>query len=153
MDVSNNYITMCDMAQEIQDGYKPSAGDFAVRACEYGHYTIGLVSWNYSEWCLWWSLLDGTDGIILRGSNSQERYLDRLIWIPRQDQLQDMITGDLYGWPVSGIDNIDRLEFFNDFARDLNNSRTMSMEQLWLAFVMKEKYGKVWNNECWEVSK
>jgi len=27
-----------------------------------------------------------------------------------------------------------------------------SMEQLWLAFVMKEKYGKVWNGEDWEVA-
>ena len=26
-----------------------------------------------------------------------------------------------------------------------------SMEQLWLAFVMKKKYGKVWNGEEWEV--
>jgi len=25
-----------------------------------------------------------------------------------------------------------------------------SMEQLWLAFVMKEKFDKVWNGEDWE---
>ena len=25
----------------------------------------------------------------------------------------------------------------------------LSMEQLWLAFVMKEKYGKVWDGETW----
>jgi len=24
-----------------------------------------------------------------------------------------------------------------------------SMEQLWLAFVMKEKYNKIWNGENW----
>ena len=149
MDISNNYITMCDMAQEIQDGYKPSAGDFAVRACEYGHYTIGLVSWRYNQNNLWWSLLDGTDGITL-SDNNQERYLEKLIWIPRQDQLQEVIK-DCVG-SARELANMFH-PFINETPWNQIYPLRNSMEQLWLAFVMKEKYGKIWDNERWEVSK
>ena len=30
-------------------------------------------------------------------------------------------------------------------------SNKWSMEQLWFAFVMKEKYGKVWDGESWKI--
>ena len=68
------------------------------------------------------------------------------VWLPRQDQLQEMVDGD-------DIDKRNRLMSF-DYA--LSNSSNpvdwhirYSMEQLWLAFVMKEKYNKVWTNNEW----
>ena len=71
-----------------------------------------------------------------------------LIWLPRQDQLQRMVqfSGGL----------LNQLWHFKDFCFARDNGYNFeyilslnSMEQLWLAFVMKEKYNKFWNNEKW----
>ena len=69
----------------------------------------------------------------------------RNIWLPRQDQLQEMVCG---GWGLQTI--CTRIEEFSK-ASDGGVSITIdgSMEQLWLAFVMKEKYNKIWNGEEW----
>uniref|UniRef100_A0A6M3KXA7 Uncharacterized protein n=1 Tax=viral metagenome TaxID=1070528 RepID=A0A6M3KXA7_9ZZZZ len=65
--------------------------------------------------------------------------------LERQDQLQAMVKLNLPELEMS----------FHDFclhsiyARDARY--LLSMEQLWLAFVMKENYGKIWENEKWVV--
>jgi len=72
------------------------------------------------------------------------------IELPTQDQLQEMLGNELG----------ELLELLNKYSLyyiDDNGIRSdfwfvhrlTSMEQLWLAFVMKEKYGKVWNGENW----
>ena len=58
----------------------------------------------------------------------------------RQDQLQEM-----FGYNKRSLRLI---EMFSDFAFD-NIKHFKSYEQLWLAFVMKEKYNKVWNGYDW----
>lgn len=67
-----------------------------------------------------------------------------------QDQLQEMI-GDT---PVYNIKNsmFSVLDDFRNFAfaTAFKESIPLTMEQLWLAFVMKEKYGKIWNGKEWE---
>ena len=71
------------------------------------------------------------------------------IWLPRQDQLQAMADGtggfyhtlrELQGFAQSVI---------NDIEGKHGNRGLNSMEQLWLAFVMSELYGKIWNGENW----
>jgi hypothetical protein len=67
------------------------------------------------------------------------------IWLPRQDQLQEMLDSDL---PFILVD-------FYYFARDdvpAISVEFTTMEQLWLAFVMKEKYNKVWSGTEWVTS-
>lgn len=65
-------------------------------------------------------------------------------WLPHQDQLQEMIC-----------DSRDALTLFCNthsivcFEWKYYEQFTV-MEQLWLAFVMKEKYNKIWNGEDWE---
>ena len=66
----------------------------------------------------------------------------------RQDQLQKMIEG----MEVSiRLRNNGRWELTvsEDCMGPLEIAFFSSAEQLWLAFVMKEKYGKVWNGEEW----
>ncbi len=68
------------------------------------------------------------------------------IWLPRQDELQAMFGG--YGvrqltqcfFRFACSINCDELEYTQIFT---------SMEQLWLAFVMKEKFKKKWNGTEW----
>ncbi len=74
--------------------------------------------------------------------------LDKAIWLPRQDQLQEMVNSDgvnKYNPPAM----LDRLL---EFAREYDVGFTVgsSMEQLWLAFVMREKYNKTWSGEEWK---
>ena len=82
---------------------------------------------------------------------------ERTVWLPRQDQLQEMVQGEReICWLI---------DVFTVFAKDAvfdmdspsgaitTNStyaqQFTSMEQLWLAFVEKENYGKVWDGEDW----
>ena len=62
--------------------------------------------------------------------------------LERQGQLQEMIKDKFKGWTYAGV-----LNALQSFCFEISNYD--SMEQLWLAFVMKEKYGKVWNGKEW----
>lgn len=67
---------------------------------------------------------------------------DSSIWLPRQDQLQDMVD---WSKDITLIKLI-----YNWVALSVNYaSQFTSMEQLWLAFVMKEKFNKVWDKTAW----
>lgn len=59
------------------------------------------------------------------------------VWLPRQDQLQEMVST--------------HLDFLMGKISDFwgNTPGHGSMEQLWLAFVMKEKYNKIWLENEW----
>ena len=68
-----------------------------------------------------------------------------ILW--RQDQLQEMLH-------CSIGEGMNRLwAYFHEWFCKIGavEYSKSSWEQLWLAFVMKEKYGKVWNGEEWEV--
>jgi len=67
----------------------------------------------------------------------------------RQDQLQKIWQDEFNNGPFTGM-----IDEFYDWVRNLspyNNPDYLewSMEQLWLAFVMKEKYSKTWNGKDW----
>jgi hypothetical protein len=101
------------------------------------------------------------------GDKSFFGYYERLngmVWLPRQDQLQDMLKDKIrynhkntYGYvkgpaPEGFIAGCLHQEFhkfmvYEDqyiFCEAFN-----SMEQLWLAFVMHEKYNKRWDGKEW----
>ncbi len=73
-----------------------------------------------------------------------------------QDQLQEMI---LKSFPQDEQDSMNIMvvildEFQNWVLNDCSGldwsySGRVSMEQLWLSYVMKVKYGKVWSGEDW----
>lgn len=72
-----------------------------------------------------------------------------LFQLERQDQLQEMIfynKNDKSAYLRSMYLNI---VVFNGFVQR-QAYLFSSMEQLWLAFVMKEKYNKIWNGENWK---
>ena len=61
--------------------------------------------------------------------------------LERQDQLQKMVKSDK--------DIFHQLGSLCNFIFTAYVGILTSMEQLWLAFVMKEKYNKVWDGETW----
>ena len=67
------------------------------------------------------------------------------IWLPTQSQLQGMVLPSKCNayWLVNQMNCM----CTNDNAYGLCGNP--SMEQLWLAFVMKEKYQKTWGGKDW----
>ncbi len=154
MDTSEQYIKMCD-CPEIQDGHKIDDGDFYFRK---------LPSEEIGDWYI--SYTSQVDDYTEEHPDQWDYLHSKIIWLPRQDQLQEM------AWHVTGVgysSDLDLLTDFNNFCFPLDDLGIMphhrsviaaenkdkyirqltSMEQLWLAFVMKEKYSKVWNGTEW----
>ena len=133
MDISEVYIKMCEQAREIQVTRKLGS-DF-----EEGDY---FCKGNTISLHIAWEAMDGS------------------IWLPRQDQLQDMVATDLgslimrwcnWLFPKSTSNEkswsvYDEKTGFTEFnlsftiGDGIPEGKLTSMEQLWLAFVMKEKY-------------
>jgi len=123
MDKIEKYIKMCKKAIKIRKEWKPCFGDLA-----YELTTKSVVQ---------------ISGHAVHAFKENPFRMADYIWLPRQDQLQEMISKEsiyligrfhswFYSYPHSG-----------GSEKPLN----ATLEQLWLAFVMHEKYGKVWNEE------
>ena len=163
MDTTETYIKMCSKAEEIQGQWQPQIGDY-----------VG------GEW-----FIDNDDTIglcykgIIKRLNPEGKSdcvdtggnifwcIKSHIWLPRQDQLQEMVDEEdktLVG-SYEGV-LLDRFVHFCYLitAKDIDSgfvhekwekkrvvASCRSMEQLWLAFVRSEKYNKVWDGENWIV--
>ena len=133
MDTSEKYILMSSKAKKILGKSLWLAGDFyayriparVIENSDKDAYPVGVFSGNYRDYGM------TTDG---EPFNS---------WIPlyRQDQLQKMVDDyNIY----SQISRFDKWTHDVAFYQGVQWS---SMEQLWLAFVMHEKYQKQWDKE------
>jgi hypothetical protein len=136
MDTSGKYIKMCEKAVEIQKYWELKEDD--------GHEFI---------YCL-------EDSCLIECGDEGYDFCQQLgcsefnwIWLPRQDELQKMISPDFFKQHQFFSTYISQMLDWDVF---LGQSRFgeywelfQSWEQLWLAFVMKEKYNKIWNGEDW----
>jgi len=123
MDTTEIYIKMCQQAKEIQEHVNFTSGDFVY--CIKNGKTVVLY-FNAGNGSPPWYYTD----------------IETSIFLPRQDQLQEMIGGS---W-------MDILGDFNEWSKGVPRDKqpmSKSMEQIWLYFVMKEKYNKYWNGEDW----
>lgn len=124
MDTSEQYIKMCKEAKEIQVRWRPAEGDYYfVKGTKDMIKILNHTGFAMFPVCV------------------------NYIWLPRQDQLQDMIDisfNYIWNYFVSAIEKYPA-PAYNDFIE--------SMEQLWLAFCMSEKFNKIWDGESWIVKK
>jgi len=117
---------MCESAKEIQMRWKPEFGDFFVSM------SLGLTSPCQP---------------IASDLEKKVSYLKKIkaVWLARQDQLQEMVI-EKYATPwdlAIAFSNVlmgDNASYFDNFD---------SMEKLWLAFIMLEKYKKKWQEGEW----
>jgi len=148
MDKTETYIKMADYP-EIQNKWIPSIGDI------FSHRENGKVETNpIYETTLDWA--DGKTSLIPVAITWPE-WRNRFIWLPHQDQLQEMVVK--YRHPTIDEERYCAYYLYLDFYDWLPRHGSIlerkgrincnSMEQLWLAFVMKEKYNKVWNGDEW----
>ena len=138
MDTSKEYIKMCEKAWEIQ---RIAPKEDTVKALEdYKSELFYLPLENKIALGHW----DNDEGDWMIGHYRDNK--EDAIWLPRQDQLQEMVDvkdGRSFSDALTDIYE-DFMEGMKDYYYDSN-----SMEQLWLAFVMKEKFNKVWDGEEW----
>ena len=117
MDTSETYIKMCDCYEVAENCYLKD-GDFLTN----------------TKW---------THRISINGIRCEMDTDD--IWLPRQDQIQEMI----------GYDQPLLLDEFYKFTQRrhptfANYAVSMgSMEQLWLLFYMFENHQKIWDGKKW----
>jgi len=147
MDTSETYIKMCEKAREIQAVWHKQGKFISQQEARDGgckeavDYYIGLHLENGYDGSFYW---DG--GCVSCVDYEYESYYKETdVWLPRQDELQDMVIGEYYGL-VSMME-----QFYHWAIGELERSGfpKTSIEQLWLAFVMKENYNKVWDGENW----
>lgn len=179
MDTSEQYIKMLEKAGEIQLHWNPQVGDWALAkantSCRSYYYSSSLFKgkWKYCEVTL--SLdrcspitdlnnirgLDMTShgmigvdeplATLAQGDTDGNGFcflVTDLIYLPRQDQLQEILefpVGSFCDNFWSALANIHKWAFDKKWLDYI----PLTMEQLWLAFVMKEKYNKVWDGKDW----
>lgn len=131
MDTSETYIKMCKKAEKIQ--------------------AIGTKLPKAHSANLW-----DSESNMMVTSLGEFWVFDT--WIPRQDQLQEMMgLSDRqlmkqfrdFLWWITGVPQAKYPGGVYDNLSMPYGVFLPSFDQLWLAFVMKEKYGKVWNGEDW----
>lgn len=124
---------MCCKADEIQNLWDIKNGDFYVIKKSRKAKLFILNYWK------------------ARDDISEPKSL--FFWIPRLDQLQEMI--DWTKWECSII----KRKNFEFRYKNIDGEQRQTfvtgdtLEQVWLAFVMSERYGKVWDekNEEWKL--
>jgi hypothetical protein len=138
MDISEDYRLMCEKCEDIQKLFKPeehnflydyilrtSAGEGRYKYKEYRIYNMSekyRVNYHIPHSQHIWGTGDG--------------YEWSCIWLPRQDQLQELI-GCIGGSHKEIMREFCDAEYF------------YSLEQKWLAFVMLKKFHKVWKGNDW----
>ena len=142
MDTSKEYIKQSD-CEELQSKREFDEGDFI------WYRKTGIVfSMEF------WSTTDNGRCLCFNDQFSGNK--KDFVKLFRQDQLQEMLMDE----PYPKTHAIGRLQDFTDFIHTIpynqDNSEEdeachyfNSMEQLWLAFVMKGKHNKTWNGEGW----
>ena len=136
---------MCEKAEEIQENWNRLPGD-----CVYNRILEKIIIFNRPTSSSNYSIAYTTDGET-KIMTQEEWDKNKNVWLPRQDQLQDMAWDKEYH-----EDNSDHLlmRFYTEIHKipDFDWQywgRFRTMEQKWLAFVMKSRYNKVWINDEW----
>jgi len=130
MDRTETYIKQCEKAEEIQDSVRQY---IIVEKAKVGWLRTSAVG----------EVINTID------HNGEVFIFSDATWLPTQAQLQEMVPTK-FGSTRPNFKMISELNHFFDYW-DTNGIPYFlsTWEQLWLAFVMKEKYNKVWNGDDW----
>ncbi|TET47498.1 hypothetical protein E3J62_01320 [candidate division TA06 bacterium] len=139
MDTSQKYLRMCEKAEEMRKLWNPETGDLTgLKVGSDGVDLCLLVLKN--EKCDFVPYREA--GEFREVHRAELKTEERIVWIPRQDQLQNLVVNN----PIDGTKELHSFVTTDgpDYARKFD-----SFEKLWLAFVMKRKYRKLWNTVRW----
>ena len=150
------YIKMCEKTKEIQD-LRPIGKEWQEGDC-YAIFIRGSKR-QYDRWVTGWAgyECDGEEGLPIRVEHAFG--MDKQIWLPRQEDLQEMVR-DKYviierwfpveqGAPIWNVSRTADYKLSEVEGRPIRGMWFDTAEEAWLAFVMKEKYNKIWDGEDW----
>jgi len=172
MDTTEEYRAMCEKAEEIERLWTARKGDFIwVKEGDY------VDCYNEKEGCIY-TVFESEGSLYFDSGIScgrstdynEEGYFAELsevptaVWLPRQDQLQQIAFEDskqkyptYEGGKIARYINL--LSDFNDYISFFHSQailnqgyiriETLTIEQLWLMFVMNRIYHKSWDGEKW----
>lgn len=162
MDTSKKYVEMCEKAEEVQNYFRQKVEEMNKK--KYCGTLIGNpVDLRSQGYCLKHKCLlgEGIEGDIRcykhKDCDDYGGWSQNYILLFRQDQLQKMV----FPFPPDEEQRIDNMYFeliaFEYWKEKQNHTfgakdlkyKFGSMEQIWLGYVMKEKYQKEWNGKNW----
>lgn len=163
MDTTKEYISMCEKAIEIQKLWNPTYGDYLSETFihRFNCRKVGIyLSVTHQNFVKEYKNKDE------RRAEFIDEFKTEFDWLPRQDQLQEMLMSKYafnhrytkaYHLYVEGFLSEHMLEdvcrWCDCDAKIWRNGKIKkwwkSMEQLWLAFVMFENYSKIWDGKNW----
>jgi hypothetical protein len=148
---------MCKQANVIQKSWEPKEGDWC-----FAHDDVHLVC-DGEEWQTLGEkqlLRPFCDyGNPAEDFDYYENNIKESIWLPQQDQLQE-----IYGEGMEYLSKSDNMfyKFLTDFSCWITTTggprvfyqlhyknQFKCVEELWLAFTMYERYQKIWNGKEW----
>ena len=152
MDTSKTYALMSKNAIELQSTWDKKIGDIVIEESgmwcndDLHIYYNAIILTSVTNKPL---LMDEVrDYILFEARSLDENKVilsdvdpGKIFWLPRQDQLQDMVL--LCG----GILNEPRMLRFLRWLAKANTIKYMTMEQLTLEYVMETLYYKTWNTD------
>lgn len=121
MDKTEEYTIMCEKAEEIQKEKDRNLDMF---------YSVNVLEYDADGNC-WFN-----------------RNNKKAIWVPTQDQLQGIAIKISELW----IHVLNRFyEYYTEQVRWNHEWHAFfnTPEMMWLAFVMREEFGKVWDGKEW----
>jgi len=148
---------MCEKSAEIQGLWSPREGDYFLERVDEtspDDVTHGFYVEEYLR------IIGSDDQANLCSTNIVNSYKQGNVWLPRQDQLQEMVMPNPFDSHITGVGGLARV--FGFFCSPTTEEgdwiqpdasyvhQFFSMEQLWLAFVMEKKFKKVWNGSDWK---
>ena len=120
--ITENYIKMCEQAEEIQKVWRKPFKNY-----------LGDLFWKGKEYLMIPEACSFVTEIMFEPD-------DNCIWLPTQEQLQEIIGNQF----VSLDGKISRLATIFLISND-----QISWNEFWLMYVMHEKYNKFWTGEKW----
>ena len=147
MDNSQEYILMCERSKEIQEGRFGSLEGWENNDFYYFYNYRDMIS-TYKNGH---GVHTGKKPEIHK-KNRGKYACSGQIWLPRQDQLQDLILGICkYQRPTIAT-------LINDFRnwmfeKNSDAYKYNSIDKLWLCYYMKFMHNKKWNGKYWIAKK
>ena len=137
---------MCEQTKQLQKKWKPKAGDYVQLIKNKQIYLVSSVekSKDKKKVVFYTNIINGNDSWCYL-----EFFKDNFVYLPTQEQLQEMVKDILFLIQGSFID------LYMSASTGHRDShiicrKAKSMNELWLMCVMHEKYQKIWTGEIWE---
>ena len=133
MDTSEEYIKMVDIP-EIQENRKYDGGDW-----------FCMPEDGFS-----WALYQPVRGMT---KEEADKYFDGLLWLPRQDQIQEMMDltnpNDWHSSMPSDEGHVLWVLFRDSLGNYIDFDYAITGEQLWLGIYMWVEHSKTWDGTQW----